>query len=126
MLTILPSATTDADNGWFLYIIESSQGMLYTGITTDVTRRLHQHQSGKGAKALRGKGELRIVFYCQAGSRAQASRLEWQVKQLSKKQKQQLITAFPNRLSEYLNNLPGKQSAQKADQPINTFPKKTS
>lgn len=41
---------------WHLYMLRLPSGMLYTGITTDVARRLAQHQAGKGAKALRGKG----------------------------------------------------------------------
>ena len=41
---------------WHLYMLRLPSGMLYTGITTDVARRPAQHQAGKGAKALRGKG----------------------------------------------------------------------
>lgn len=40
---------------WFLYLIRTADNALYTGITTDVARRYQQHQSGKGAKALRGR-----------------------------------------------------------------------
>lgn len=47
---------------WFLYLIRTADNKLYTGITTDVERRYQQHQSGKGAKALRGKGELTLAF----------------------------------------------------------------
>ncbi|ERK13981.1 putative endonuclease [Serratia fonticola AU-P3(3)] len=75
--------------------------MLYTGITTDVARRAAQHQAGKGAKALRGKGELELVFHCQVGDRSMALRLEYRVKQLSKKQKEELIVNPPLSL-EYL------------------------
>lgn len=73
--------------------------MLYTGITTDVARRLAQHQAGKGAKALRGKGELTLVFHCQAGNRSSASKLEHQVKQLNKSQKERLVQDQPSSLS---------------------------
>ncbi|MGP6213224.1 DNA damage response exodeoxyribonuclease YhbQ, partial [Escherichia coli] len=45
---------------WYLYLIRTADNKLYTGITTDVERRYQQHQSGKGAKALRGKGELTL------------------------------------------------------------------
>ena len=47
---------------WYLYLIRTADNKLYTGITTDVERRYQQHQSGKGAKALRGKGELTLAF----------------------------------------------------------------
>jgi putative endonuclease len=43
---------------WSLYLIRTADNRLYTGITTDVARRFMQHQSGKGAKALRGKANL--------------------------------------------------------------------
>jgi putative endonuclease len=47
---------------WFLYLVRTADNALYTGITTDVARRFLQHQTGKGAKALRGKGELQLAF----------------------------------------------------------------
>ncbi|EDM2309692.1 GIY-YIG nuclease family protein, partial [Salmonella enterica] len=47
---------------WYLYLIRTADNALYTGITTDVARRYRQHQTGKGAKALRGKGELTLAF----------------------------------------------------------------
>ncbi|MFI8414994.1 GIY-YIG nuclease family protein [Serratia sp. NPDC078593] len=77
-------------------------GMLYTGITTDVTRRLAQHQAGKGAKALRGKGELTLAFQCEAGDRSQALRLEYRIKQLSKKEKERLVAHPPLSLTYLL------------------------
>lgn len=76
---------------WSLYIIRTAHNHLYTGITTDVPRRLHQHQSGKGAKALRGKGELRLVFSRQLGDRSLALRMEYRIKQLTRAQKERLI-----------------------------------
>lgn len=88
--------------GWHLYMLRTPTGMLYTGITTDVQRRLHQHQQGKGAKALRGKGELTLVFHCEAGDRSEASKLEYQVKQLSKKQKEQLVHSCSEDISAFL------------------------
>ncbi|HHQ4309925.1 TPA: GIY-YIG nuclease family protein [Serratia fonticola] len=86
---------------WHLYMLRMPSGMLYTGITTDVARRAAQHQAGKGAKTLRGKGELELVFHCQVGDRSMALRLEYRVKQLSKKQKEELIVNPPLSL-EYL------------------------
>ncbi len=53
---------------WYLYLIRTADNALYTGITTDVQRRYKQHQSGKGAKALRGKGELDVGI-CGSGRR---------------------------------------------------------
>ena len=77
---------------WFLYLVRTADDKLYTGITTDVERRFHQHQSGKGAKALRGKGELKLAFYGAVGEHSLALRLEYRIKQLTKRQKERLVT----------------------------------
>lgn len=75
----------------YLYLIRTADNALYTGITTDVQRRYKQHQSGKGAKALRGKGELTLAFAAQIGDRSLALRIEYRVKQLTKRQKERLV-----------------------------------
>ncbi|MBJ3815328.1 GIY-YIG nuclease family protein [Shimwellia pseudoproteus] len=77
---------------WFLYMIRSPDNALYTGITTDVPRRVKQHQSGKGAKALRGKTNLLLVFSTEVGDHGRALRLEYRMKQLKKSQKEQLVS----------------------------------
>ncbi|CFQ44779.1 MULTISPECIES: GIY-YIG nuclease family protein [Yersinia] len=92
------------DSLWYLYLLRTASGMLYTGITTDVVRRLAQHQSGKGAKALRGKGELTLVFHCEAGDRSTALKLEYRVKQLSKPQKEKLVINQPLSLLAMLSD----------------------
>lgn len=76
---------------WFVYLIRTADNRLYTGITTDVARRLEQHQRGKGAKALRGKGELSLAFCAEVGERSLALRIEYRIKQLTKRQKERLV-----------------------------------
>ncbi|HBQ8545752.1 GIY-YIG nuclease family protein [Klebsiella pneumoniae] len=76
---------------WFLYLIRTADNRLYTGITTDVPRRLRQHQAGKGAKALRGKGDLQLAFSHEVGEHSLALRLEYRVKQLTKREKERLV-----------------------------------
>ncbi len=78
---------------WSLYLVRCSDRSLYTGITTNVTERFAQHAEGgpRSAKYLRGKGPLQLVFSTEVGDRAEASRLEWRVKQLSKIQKERLV-----------------------------------
>lgn len=79
---------------WWLYCVRTHKGHLYTGITTDVERRFDQHSKGTGAKALKGKGPLTLVISAEVGDRSQASKLEYQFKQLSKSQKEfQVINA---------------------------------
>ena len=76
---------------WHLYMLRLPSGMLYTGITTDVPRRFRQHQAGKGAKALRGKGDLQLAFSYEVGEHSLALRLEYRVKQLTKREKERLV-----------------------------------
>lgn len=78
-------------SSWYLYLVRTLDNRLYTGITTDVVRRFGQHQSGKGAKALRGKGELKLAFSHLVGDRSTALRLEYRIKQLAKAQKEMLV-----------------------------------
>lgn len=99
-MTCTTSDLTIAD--WHLYMLRTPTGMLYTGITTDVLRRLQQHQKGKGAKSLRGKGELTLAFNCPAGDRSEASKLEYQIKQLNKKRKEQLVKEGPQDIYAWL------------------------
>ena len=58
---------------------------------TDVARRFCQHQDGKGAKAWRGKGELQLAFSQEVGEHSLALRLEYRIKQLTKRQKERLV-----------------------------------
>ncbi|MBZ4236550.1 GIY-YIG nuclease family protein, partial [Mycobacterium tuberculosis] len=60
-------------------------------ITTDVPRRFRQHRAGKGAKALRGKGDLQLAFSHEVGEHSLALRLEYRVKQLTKREKERLV-----------------------------------
>ena len=67
-------------------------GSVYTGITTDVERRLRQHDSGdRGAKYLRGKGPVKLLYQREIGDRSLASRLEYQVKRFSRTDKEDLV-----------------------------------
>ena len=89
------AATPDvvvAESEFSLYIVRCADGTLYTGIATDVRRRLVEHESGiRGAKYLRGKGPLQIVFAEVVGNRARASQLEYRVKKLDRSRKLELI-----------------------------------
>jgi len=74
---------------WSLYLLRCSDGSVYTGISTDVERRIRQHQSGgRGAKYLRGRGPLRLLYQREIGDRSRASQLEYLVKQLSRPEKE--------------------------------------
>ena len=78
---------------WFVYIIRCVNNTLYTGITTDIERRLNEHAGDKtkGAKYLRGRGPLTLVWHAAVDNRSEASRLESLIKQLPRQTKQRLI-----------------------------------
>lgn len=76
---------------WYLYILKCRDGTLYTGIATDVQKRLEMHRSGKGAKYTRGRGPLELVYSEECENHSQALKRECEVKKLTKERKQQLI-----------------------------------
>jgi putative endonuclease len=78
--------------GWYLYMVRCRGGYLYTGIATDVERRLADHQANKGAKYLRGKGRLKLVFQQRIGKRSLALKIEMRVKRLPKHKKERLVS----------------------------------
>ncbi len=77
---------------WFVYMIEASDGSLYTGITTDVTRRFAEHRDGRqGARYFNGRQPIRVVYVEPAEDRSMASKREAAIKQLGRQQKLALI-----------------------------------
>ena len=84
---------------WYLYMIRCHDGTIYTGITTDVTRRFSEHneQGDKCARYLRGRAPLELVFFIKVGNRSRASKLEFMVKQLPKSGKEKIIDCHKKR-----------------------------
>ena len=83
-------------NLWKLYIIRCGDGTLYTGITTDVEKRLEAHRSGKGAKYTRGRAPLELVYREACGSHSDALKREAAVKKLRREEKEALIAPARN------------------------------
>lgn len=79
------------ENTWHLYILRCRDGSLYTGITTDVEKRLEAHRSGKGAKYTRGRGPLELIYREECGTHSDALKREIEIKRLTREQKQALI-----------------------------------
>ena len=76
-----------------VYIVRCADSTYYTGIAADVARRLTEHEgSPRGAKYLKGRGPLTLVYAEAVGDRSTASRLEYRVKQLSREDKEALIS----------------------------------
>ena len=75
-----------------VYMLRCGDGSLYTGIATDVERRLEEHRSSpRGAKYLRGRGPLTLAYTEVVGDRGDASRVEHCLKSLAKAEKEALI-----------------------------------
>ena len=79
---------------WSVYIIRCADKSLYTGIATDVERRFaeHQLQGPKSAKYTRGRGPLQLVYSRVIGTRSEATSEEYRIKQLKKKDKENLVS----------------------------------
>ena len=76
---------------WYVYIVRCRDGSLYTGIATDVERRMADHLANKGAKYLRGRGPLKLVFTKKVGKKGRALKVEHRVKRLPRHKKEALI-----------------------------------
>ena len=76
---------------WYLYILRCGDGSLYTGISTDVARRLEEHRNGKGAKYTRGRGPLELVYQEECGDHSAALKREAEIKALPREEKLKLI-----------------------------------
>lgn len=89
----MTAARATRAGNWHVYIVLTAAGLLYTGISTDPARRLREHEAGKkGARSLRGKGPLKIVFLATAANRSAASILEARIKALTRVEKLRLIS----------------------------------
>ncbi|PSU59602.1 hypothetical protein C9I90_03040 [Photobacterium aphoticum] len=89
---LIDSAKAKVDAVWSVYLIRTAANQLYCGVTTDVARRFSEHQSKpQGAKYLKGKGPLTLAWSQAVGDKRYAMQLEYRIKQLAKKHKEQLI-----------------------------------
>lgn len=76
---------------WFVYIVECSDGTLYTGITNDLEKRISTHNKGKGAKYTKNRLPVVLKKHWEVEDRSEASKMEYQLKQLSRLEKINLI-----------------------------------
>lgn len=75
-----------------MYVVRCADNSLYTGIATDVERRLRQHEDGRrGARYLKGRTPIELVFSQVVGDRSRASRIEYRLKKLAKREKEALL-----------------------------------
>ena len=87
---------------WSVYLVRCGDGTLYTGIATDVERRLREHREGiRGAKYLRGRAPLTLHFQYRVGSRSQACKVEHHIRNLAKADKED-CARLPGRIVDML------------------------
>lgn len=81
-----------AAQGWFVYLVECIDGTIYTGCTTDVTRRIAEHNGAtSGAKYTRSRRPVKLLAYFPSATRSTAQSEESKIKKLTRSQKLKLI-----------------------------------
>ena len=76
---------------WCVYMLLCDDNTIYTGITNDLKKRFENHILGKGAKYLRGRKPLEIVYTENFQNRSMATKREMEIKKLNKREKEALI-----------------------------------
>ena len=81
---------------WFVYLLRCSDNSLYAGVTTDLKRREKEHngKSKRGAKYTRVRQPVELVYFEQVDDRVAATKREYQIRKLTKKQKESLVANF--------------------------------
>jgi len=94
----LTADTKNNNTQWYVYMIKSSDGRLYTGVTTDVERRFSEHSgTPRGARFFRGRQPVEVVYTENHPDRSSAQRRESVIKKLTKAMKLDLIARFGNK-----------------------------
>jgi putative endonuclease len=86
----------------WVYVVECSDGTFYTGYTTDVARRVAEHDAGDGAKYIRGRTPIELVHTERFESKSAAMSREYEIKQLGRAEKERLVEECP------VENIPQK------------------
>lgn len=77
---------------WYMYVLECNDGTYYTGITTDVKRRLYEHNNtGKAAKYVRARRPATVIYSIDFENRSIAAKAEYRFKRLSREEKAKVI-----------------------------------
>ena len=84
------------EKAWFLYVLRCADDTFYTGTTTDITRRINEHNTKKcGAKYTKTRRPVKLVFWLDFENRSKAQKAEYQFKKLTRAQKEKIINASP-------------------------------
>jgi len=80
-----------AEAAHIVYVLECADGSLYTGYTTDLERRVAEHDAGDGAKYTRGRTPVELRYHERFDSKSAAMSREYEIKQLSRAEKERLV-----------------------------------
>jgi putative endonuclease len=78
---------------YYVYIVECADATLYTGITTDLERRLHEHRSGQGGRYTSSRGVIQVLYAEEHPDRSSASKREAEIKRWPRRKKLEFIEA---------------------------------
>lgn len=86
---------------WWVYLLRCNDNSLYAGVTTDVHRRIDEHNNSKlGAKYTRAKRPISLAYLEEADNKSTACKREYQIRQLTKLKKEQLVSKYSQRDAE--------------------------
>ncbi|SFJ35007.1 GIY-YIG nuclease family protein [Thermoflavimicrobium dichotomicum] len=90
------------DQSYYVYILECADGTYYTGITNHLKRRIKLHQQGKAARYTRGRLPVTLKYVEKVKNKSDALKREYQIKQMERKEKEQLIQTFVHEGMKYI------------------------
>lgn len=87
----------------YTYMVKCSDGTFYTGWTTNVEKRVKAHNTGKGAKYTKTRRPVELIYFQQFETKEEAMSREYAIKQLTRKQKEQLLDCPENLMLQLQN-----------------------
>ena len=82
----------EIEMGWYLYVLRCNDNTMYTGVTTNLARRLNEHNaSPRAAKYTKSRRPVKLVYWVAFSDRSSAQKAEYKFKQLTRKQKEKII-----------------------------------
>jgi len=81
---------------WLVYILRCKDGSFYTGITSDLTKRLQAHQEGTASRYTRSRLPVKLVYLESAANRSAATKRELMIKKMTREQKKELTKQLPD------------------------------
>jgi len=93
-LVTLAELAKSKESTWCVYILKCSDNTYYTGITNNIKRRIHKHETNKGAKYTKGRTPFSLVYQDKCKDRREASQKEYAIKKLTLVEKINLIATY--------------------------------